>query len=65
MSSERLTVTVEEAGRLLGVSRNSAYELARTGQLPTLRLGRRLLVPKAALEKMLAGASQPALTENA
>jgi excisionase family DNA binding protein len=50
---ERLTYTVDEAGRLLGVSRNSAYQLARTGQLPTIRLGRRLLVPKAALNRLL------------
>jgi excisionase family DNA binding protein len=51
--SERRTVSVEEAGRILGVSRGSAYTLARTGELPTIRLGKRLLVPKAALEKLL------------
>ena len=58
--SERLTYTVEEAGRLLGLSRNSTYEAARTGELPTIRLGRRLLVPRAALERLLesAGATQ-------
>lgn len=50
---ERLTLTVEEAGRLLGLSRPSAYEAASRGDLPTIRIGRRLLVPKAALEKML------------
>jgi excisionase family DNA binding protein len=50
---ERLTYTVEEAGRLLGICRNSAYRLATEGQLPTIRLGRRLLVPKAALDRLL------------
>lgn len=48
------TVTVEEAGTLLGISRGSAYEAARSGDLPTIRIGRRLMVPTAALRKMLA-----------
>ena len=47
------TYTVEEAARLLGVSRGVGYEAARRGELPTIRLGRRLLVPKIALERML------------
>lgn len=34
-------VSVEVAGRALGVGRGTAYELARTGQLPIMRLGRR------------------------
>ena len=50
---ERLTLTVEEAARLLGISRGLAYEMARCGKLPVVRLGRRLLVSKAALERML------------
>lgn len=53
----RLTLTVPQAGRLLGISRGLAYQLARDGTLPVLRLGdKRLLVPKVALERMLAGA---------
>ena len=46
-------MTVEEAGRLLGISRNSAYEAARRGELPAIRIGKRLIVPRAALEKLL------------
>jgi excisionase family DNA binding protein len=38
---------------LLGVSRAFAYELAARGELPTIRLGRRILVPKAALLAMV------------
>ena len=56
-SDERLTYNVEEAGRLLGISRASAFEAARRGDLPTIRLGRRLLVPRKALERMLEVAS--------
>jgi excisionase family DNA binding protein len=50
---ERLTLTVGEAARLLGISRGLAYEMARCGKLPVIRLGRRLLVSKAGLERML------------
>ena len=48
-----LTVTVEEAARILGISRGAAYSHARDGSLPVVRLGKRFLVPKAALDKML------------
>jgi excisionase family DNA binding protein len=51
--TQRLTVSVEEAGRLLGISRGAAYARAGDGSLPTVRLGKRLLVPKSALQKML------------
>ncbi len=47
------TITVEEAGRRLGVSRNTAYEAARDGTIPTIKLGRRLVVPVIAFEKLL------------
>ena len=46
---DRLTVTVEEAASLLSLGRTAAYEAARRGEIPTRRLGRRLLVPVAAL----------------
>jgi excisionase family DNA binding protein len=51
--SERLTLTIPEAAELLGVSRGVAYEAARTGELPTIRLGRRLLVSRARLMELL------------
>jgi len=50
---EALTITVEQAGRLLGISRALAYELVRRGELPALRLGRRLVVPADAIDAML------------
>jgi excisionase family DNA binding protein len=52
---ERLTVTVAQAGIMLGISRTSAYERVRRGEIPTVRLGRRLLVPNARLLAMLEG----------
>ena len=51
--AERLVYTVPEAGRLLGLGRNAAYEAAKRGDIPTLRIGRLLLVPKLPLHRML------------
>jgi len=51
----RRVVTVGEAAAILQISRGAAYQAARTKQLPTIRIGRRLLVPVAALDRMLAG----------
>lgn len=50
---ERLTVTVPEAAKLLGVSRMTAYAAVREGAIPSLRIGRRVLVPKVALDRLL------------
>ncbi|MBW3578783.1 MAG: helix-turn-helix domain-containing protein [Actinobacteria bacterium] len=47
------TMTVEEAGELLGLSRSAAYRAAAKGELPTLRFGRRLFVPTIRLLNML------------
>lgn len=50
---ERLTLTVEEAATLLGISRAFAYEAVNRGDIPSIRIGRRVLVPKAGLQRML------------
>jgi excisionase family DNA binding protein len=53
----RSTFTVEEAGcQILGLSKCSAYAAASAGRLPTIRIGRRLVVPRHAFEKLLASA---------
>jgi excisionase family DNA binding protein len=59
MRTERLTMPVEEAGEMLGISRSLAYELVRRGEPPSLRLGRRVVVPVRALEAMVEHASEP------
>jgi excisionase family DNA binding protein len=53
---ERLTYTLTEAARRLGISRALAYEAANRGELPVCRIGRRLLVPRAALLRLLGDA---------
>lgn len=57
--SERLTLTVEEAATLLGISRAFAYEAVRRGEIPSIRIGRRVLVPKAALQRLVDGDDPP------
>lgn len=51
----RRTYTVTEAAALLGISRAKAYDCVRSGELPALRFGRRIVVPAAALERLLVG----------
>ena len=48
-------LTVEQAAKYLSISRGSAYQACRAGEIPTIRIGRRLLVPRAQLEAMLRG----------
>jgi len=53
---EKRTYTIPEAAKVLGIGRSAAYEAARTGQIPTIRIGKRILVPAVALDRLLAGA---------
>jgi excisionase family DNA binding protein len=50
---EKLTLTVGEAARLLGISRAFAYELVARDELPAIRLGRRILVPTRRLLRLV------------
>jgi excisionase family DNA binding protein len=57
-SNENLLVyDVPEAGALLGLTRNGSYEAAKRGDIPTIRIGGLIKVPKAAFHRML---DQPA-----
>ena len=54
--THRLTLSVPEAGQMLGIGRDAAYSAAARGDIPTLRLGRRIVVPVLKLLDLL-GAS--------
>jgi excisionase family DNA binding protein len=57
----RATYTVEEAAAKIGLGRGSTYDAIRRGEIPSIRFGKRILIPKAALERILAGtAPKPA-----
>ena len=53
MKPEKLTITVPDVGKVLGIGRSQAYEAVRRGEIPTIKIGRRILVPTKALERML------------
>jgi excisionase family DNA binding protein len=54
-TGEPIVISVPEAARLAGLSRQSAYEAARRGDIPTIRIGRRILVPREKLIRLLCG----------
>ena len=51
---DKLVYSVTEIAKLLGIGRSKAYELVRSGTIPSLRLGRRIVIPKLALSLFLA-----------
>jgi excisionase family DNA binding protein len=53
LSDDRLTWTITEAAQLLGISRATAYQAAHRGELPVRLIGRRMLVPRTALLRLL------------
>jgi excisionase family DNA binding protein len=59
--SDSLILTPTETAKLLRIGRGTAYEQIRLGTIPSIRLGRRILIPKAALMKMLEEVEEPVL----
>jgi excisionase family DNA binding protein len=54
-SRQAKTQTVEEAAKELGIGRNQAYAAAKRGEIPTIRIGKRILVLREPFKKILAG----------
>lgn len=59
MDRSAMVVTVSEAAQLLRISRTHAYELVARGELAHVRLGRRIVIPKHALDTLLGLSSEP------
>jgi len=53
MDNPRLTLTVNEAAKMLGISRGLAYEMVKMGKIPSVHFGKRVLIPRSALDKLL------------
>ena len=53
LDDDKLTYTLAEAAKRLGISTWLAYEAVHRGELPVCRIGRRILVPRAALLRLL------------
>jgi excisionase family DNA binding protein len=50
---ERETLTVDEAAKVLGIGRNKAYEAVHTGDIPSLRFGNRIVIPRKSIDDVL------------
>lgn len=51
--SQGVTLTVNEVAKKLRIGRGTAYEAVKSGAIPSIRVGRRILVPAVALERLL------------
>jgi excisionase family DNA binding protein len=60
---ELMTYTVEEVAAMLGIARGKAYEHVRSGEIPSIRMGRRLLIPRARFHAWLNGQSDHPIAE--
>jgi excisionase family DNA binding protein len=58
MTEPSAVLTIEEAAEVLRIGRSAAYEAARRGQLPVIRIGRSLRVPRHRLEQWLEAAGE-------
>ncbi len=56
---EPVTYSVEEVAKMLGIARGKAYEHVRNGDIPSIRMGRRLLIPRARFHAWLNGQTRP------
>jgi excisionase family DNA binding protein len=60
---EKIVLSVEEVRRILGLSRGLTYEAIHNGEIPSIRIGHRILIPKVALERKLE-VSETAISES-
>lgn len=62
--TERLILTVDEARKMIGLSRGSMYQAIYSGQVPSIRVDRRILIPRARLEQILNGVQKGDKSDN-
>jgi excisionase family DNA binding protein len=55
VSTEKQVFSVAEAGKILGLSRNTAYKAAKAGDIPTIKIGSKMLVPMESMRRILSG----------
>lgn len=58
--TESAILSVNECAKMLKLSRGSAYQGCLTGEIPHIKIGRRILIPKIAIQKLLEQAETPA-----
>ncbi len=62
--TERMTLSIKEAAYALGISESMAYKMAGDGRLPSTRFGRRVLVPRTAVNELASGGCLQETTSN-
>ena len=65
MNRKKLALTVKETAEMLGLSRASVYQGVRTGEIPHVRIGKRILIPRRTLERILDGTEKTIKQANA
>lgn len=53
MDGEKLTITVDECAKMLGISRGLCFQMVHEGTIPHLRFHKRILIPKWGIERLL------------
>ena len=61
---QKRAISIPEAAETLGIGVSKAYEAANSGEIPTIRIGKRILVPVAALERMLERVTSDSSNDN-
>jgi hypothetical protein len=66
VSEARLTMSIPEAGkRYFGLSKNGSYDAAARGEIPTIKIGKKLFVPVRAMEALLDSVTAPGASDSA
>ena len=60
----KITISVVEAGRMLGIGKNASYDAAKRGDIPIIKIGKLFRVPVVALERMLENAGKQPVKDN-
>lgn len=58
IESDKLTLTVKEMSKILGIGANKAYQLTKTEDFPTIRLGTKILIPVKGLNEWIENQSK-------
>ena len=57
--TESAILSVNECAKMLKLSRGSTYQGCLTGEIPHIKIGRRILIPRVAIQKLLENAGKP------
>jgi len=64
MDNKKLTITVDECAKLLGISRGLCFQMVHEGKIPHLRFNKRILIPKWAIKHLLQGPQDAPILHN-